>query len=51
MLEKSFVYNVLAEGMYFLDNCIFWTKVAHQMSAFWASHYLSEVARTPVSFV
>ena len=34
MLGKSSVYNVLAEGMHFLDKCISWTKVAHQISTF-----------------
>ena len=41
MLDKSFVYNVLAEGMYFLD------KVAHRISAFWSFHCLSEVFQIP----
>ena len=41
MLDKSSVYNVLAEGMYFL------TKVAHQISPFWTFHCLSEVVQIP----
>ena len=47
MLDKSSVYNVLAEGMYFLDKRIFWTKVAHQISTFWILHCLSEVVQIP----
>ena len=30
MSDKSSAYNVSAEGMYFFDKCIFWTKVTHQ---------------------
>ena len=39
MLDKSSVYNVLAEGIYF------WTKVAHRISTFWTFHCLSEAAQ------
>ena len=46
MLDKCSVFNVLAEGMYFLDKCIFCIKVAHQISTFWTFHCLSEVAQT-----
>ena len=45
MLDKCSVYNVLAEGMYLLGKCIFWTKVVHQISTFWTFHCLSEVAQ------
>ena len=38
MLHKSYLYNVLAEGMYF------WTKVAYHISPFWTFH-LSEVVQ------
>ena len=38
MLRKSYLYNVLAEGMYF------WTKVAYHISPFWTFH-LSEVVQ------
>ena len=38
MLDKSSVYNILAEGMYFL-------KKGYQMSTFWTFHCLSEVAQ------
>ena len=34
MLDKSFVYNVLAEGMYFLNKCVFCKKVAHKILTF-----------------
>ena len=47
MLDESSVCNVLAEGMYFLDKCIFWTKVAHQISTFWTFLCLSEVVQIP----
>ena len=47
MLDKCSVYNVLAEGMYLLEKCIFWTKVAHQISTFWTFHCLSEVVQIP----
>ena len=43
MLDKSTVYNILAEGMYF------WTK-AHQILTFWTFHRLSEVFQIPVIF-
>ena len=47
MLDKSSVYNALAEGMYFLEKCIFGTKAANQISTFCASHCLSEVVQIP----
>ena len=48
MLDKSSVYNILTEGMYLLDKCIFWTKVvAHQISTFCTFHCLSEVVQIP----
>ena len=47
MLDKSSVYNILAEGMYFLDKCLFWTKVAHEIPTFWGFHCLSEVVQIP----
>ena len=40
-LNKSFVYNILAEEMQF------WTKVAHRISTFWPFYFLSEVAKIP----
>ena len=49
MLDQSSVY-VLAEGMYFLDKCIFWTKVAHQISTFWTFHCFSKVFQIPLIF-
>ena len=45
MLDKSSVYDVLGEGMYFMDKCMFWIKVAHQVSTFWTFHCFSEVIR------
>ena len=48
MLDKSSAYNVLAEGMYFLDKCILWAKVlAHQISIFWTFHNLPVVVQIP----
>ena len=47
MLDKFFVYNVLAEGMYFLDKYIFLVKLAHPISAIWTLHCLSEVVQIP----
>ena len=47
MLDKGFVCNVLAEGIYFSEKCIFWTEVAHQISTFWTFHCLSEVGQIP----
>ena len=38
MLRKSYLYNVLAEGMYF------WAKVAYHISPFWNFH-LSQVVQ------
>ena len=38
MLDKFSVYNILAEGMYFLEK-------DHQISTFWTFHCLSEVAQ------
>ena len=43
MLDKSSVYNDLAERMYFLGRCIFWTKVARQILIVWAFPSFSEV--------
>ena len=40
-VDKSSVYNVLAEGMYFLD------KSSHRISTFWTFHCLSEVIQIP----
>ena len=34
MLDKSSVYSVLAEEIYFLGKCNFWIKVARQTSTF-----------------
>ena len=42
MLDKSPVYDILAEGMHF-----FWTKVAHRISTFWTFHCFSEVVEIP----
>ena len=39
MLDKSSVYNVLVEGMYFLD------KSSYRISTYWTFHCLSEVAQ------
>ena len=47
MLDKSSAYNFLAERIYFLEICIFWTKTAHQISIFWTFHSLSEVLQIP----
>ena len=47
MLDKCSVYNVLAEGMYFLGKCIFCIKVTRQISTFWTFHCLSEVVQIP----
>ena len=47
MLDKFFVYNVLAEGMYFSDKCIFLAKLAPQISTIWTLHCLSEVVQIP----
>ena len=41
MLNKSSIYNVSAEGVYFLE------KVAHQISTFWTFHCLSEIFQIP----
>ena len=41
MLDKSTVYNVLAEGMYVLDK---------SPKTFWTFHCLSEVVHIPVIF-
>ena len=41
---KSTVCNVLAEGM------LFFLRKPHQVSTFWTSHCLSEVAQIPVIF-
>ena len=41
MLDKSSVYNVVAEGINFLG------KKVHQISTFWTFHCLSEVAQIP----
>ena len=38
MLDKSSVYNILAEEMYFFEK-------SHQISTFWTFHCLSEVAQ------
>ena len=38
MLDKSYVYNILDEGIYFLEKY-------HQNSTFWTFHCLSEVAQ------
>ena len=46
MLDQCSVY-VLAEVIYFLEKCIFWTEVAHQISTFWTFHFLSEVGQIP----
>ena len=47
MLDKYSVCNVLAEEIYFLEKCIFWTKVTHQILTFWTFHGLSEVGQIP----
>ena len=39
MLDKSSVYNVLVEGMYFLE------KSSYRISTYWTFHCLSEVAQ------
>ena len=49
MLDQSSA-NVLAEGMCFLDKCIFWTKVAHQISTFWTFDCFSKVFQIPLIF-
>ena len=41
MLDKSTLYNILAEGMFF------WTNVAHRISAFWTFYCLFEVVQIP----
>ena len=33
--------------MFQLKECIFWTKVAHQISTFWTFHCLPEVSQIP----
>ena len=42
-VDKSSVYTVLAEGMYFLDHRVLhvWTKAAHRISTFWIFHCLA----------
>ena len=42
MLDKSSVYNVLAEGVFF-----FWIKVTREISTFWTFQSLPEVAQIP----
>ena len=41
MLDKSSVYNVLAEEMYF------WTKAPHRISTFRTFHCLSKIVQIP----
>ena len=44
-VDKSSVYNILAESMYF------WSKVAHQIWTFWTFHCLSEVLQSLMWFL
>ena len=49
-VDKPSAYNIIAEGMNFLDksspsNWIFWTKVAHLISTFWIFHCFPEVVQ------